>query len=150
MFVVLDDYPLPCLLIVRKVLCSLTQMQSTFSCWRRKVAAKLISRRWYWNVVTVRLPIVLFCVNSKICRKTDFINLLTYVLYQWCSNFLARGPHFLSETLRVPQELIISIKTHLKDSSVKFSLQWKLLRRAMVWAPLYHTFQQGCLGQMHT
>jgi len=34
-----------------------------------------------WNVVTVRLLIVLFWVNSKICRKTDSINLLTYVLY---------------------------------------------------------------------
>ena len=39
-----DDYPLPCLLIVRKVLCSLTQKQSTFCCWKRKVATKLKSR----------------------------------------------------------------------------------------------------------
>ena len=80
MFAVLDDYPPPCLLIAREVFCSLKQMQSTFSCWR-KVAAKLISRRWYRNIVTVRLPIVLFCVNSKVCRKADFINLLTNVLY---------------------------------------------------------------------
>jgi len=44
MFVVLDDCSLTCLLIVRKVLCSITQMQSTFCCRKRKVAAKLISR----------------------------------------------------------------------------------------------------------
>ena len=47
---------------------------------KKKVAAKLISRGLYCNVVTVRLLIVLLWVNYKICRKTDFINLLMYVL----------------------------------------------------------------------
>jgi len=49
----------------------------------------------------------------------------------------------LSETLREPQELIISIKIILNNWSVKFSFQWKFLRGpfqgalpATVWAPL--------------
>jgi len=51
----------------------------------------------------------------------------------------------LSETLRAPQELIISIKILLNDWSVKFSFQLKLLRRPlfghhcpMAWFVLFH------------
>jgi len=47
MFVVLDDYTLPCLLIVRNVICSLTQMQSLSPVEKEK-----LRQSWYQDVNT--------------------------------------------------------------------------------------------------
>ena len=47
---------------------------------REQVSLILVAVEVGPPVVSGVLQLVLFWVNSKICRKTDFINLLTYVL----------------------------------------------------------------------
>jgi len=120
----------------------------------------------YWCVISTKMsaPFLWWKIcTRKHCRNPFFGQVwgnsgktfrtanICLPLHQWCSYVWLVGHIYLSETLREPQELIISIKILLNDWSVKSSFQRKLLRgplqralRATVWAPLPYTYAQ-CL-----